>query len=40
MAGVDLTAMEGSEAGTAWAIRTAIGTAMHRWPSVKHVWSW
>jgi transposase len=40
MAGVDLTAIEGIEEGTALAILAAIGTDMHRWPSVKHCWSW
>ncbi len=40
MAGVDLTTIEGIEAGTALVILSAIGTDMTRWPSVKHVWSW
>jgi transposase len=40
MAGVDLTTIEGIEAGTALVILSAIGTDMHRWPSVKHCWSW
>jgi transposase len=40
MAGVDLTTLEGSEANTALIILSAIGTDMHRWPSVQHCWSW
>ena len=40
MAGVDLTTIEGIEAGTALILLSAIGTDMHRWPSVKHFWSW
>ena len=40
MAGVDLTTIEGIEAGTAVVILSEIGTAMHRWPSVTHVCSW
>lgn len=40
MAGVDLTAIEGIEEGTALVILSAIGTDMHRWPSVKHFCSW
>jgi transposase len=40
MAGVDLTTLEGIEANTAWVILSAIGTDMHRWPSVKHFCSW
>ena len=40
MAGVDLTTIEGIEEGTALAILAAIGTDMHRWPSVTHFWSW
>ena len=40
LAGVDLTTIEGIEAGTALVILSEIGTDMHRWPSVKHVWSW
>ena len=40
MAGVDLTAIEGIEEGTALAILAEIGTDMHRWPSVKHFCSW
>jgi len=40
MAGVDLTALEGIAEGTALVILSAIGTDMHRWPSVKHFCSW
>ena len=40
MAGVDLTTIEGIEEGTALVILSEIGTDMHRWPSVQHVWSW
>ena len=40
MAGVDLTTLEGSEAGTALVLLSASGTDRHRWPSVKHGWSW
>jgi transposase len=40
MAGVDLTTLEGSEENTALIILSAIGTDMHRWPSVQHCWSW
>ena len=40
MAGVDLTTIEGIEENTALIILSAIGTDRHRWPSVKHVWSW
>jgi len=40
MAGVDLTAIEGIAEGTALALRAAIGTDLHRWPSVKHFWRW
>ncbi len=40
MAGVDLTTIEGIAEGTALVLLSAIGTAMHRWPSVQHVWSW
>ena len=40
MAGVDLTALEGIEEGTALVILSEIGTDMHRWPSVKHFCSW
>ena len=40
LAGVDLTPIEGIEEGTALVILSEIGTDMHRWPSVKHFWSW
>jgi transposase len=40
MAGVDLTTIERIEEGPTLVIRSEIGTDMHRWPSVKHVWSW
>jgi len=40
MAGVDLTTIEGIEENTALLLRSEIGTAMHRWPSVQHFWSW
>jgi hypothetical protein len=40
MAGVDLTTIEGIEENTALLILSEIGTAMHRWPSVKHFCSW
>jgi len=40
MAGVDLTTIEGIEEGTALVLLSAIGTDMHRWPRVKHFWSW
>jgi hypothetical protein len=40
MAGVDLTALEGLEEETAWGILSAMGTAMSRWPSVKHLCRW
>jgi transposase len=40
LAGVDLTTIEGIAAGTALVLLSAIGTDMHRWPSVKHFWSW
>ncbi len=40
MAGVDLTTIEGIEEHTALLILSAIGTDRHRWPSVKHFWSW
>lgn len=40
LAGVDLTTIEGIAEGTALGILSEIGTAMHRWPSVKHFWSW
>ena len=35
MAGVDLTTIEGSEAGPAWVLRSELGTDRHRWPSVQ-----
>jgi transposase len=40
LAGVDLTTIEGIEENTALIILSAIGTDMHRWPSVQHFWSW
>ena len=40
LAGVDLTTIAGIEEGTALVILSEIGTDMHRWPSVKHFWSW
>jgi transposase len=40
LAGVDLTTIAGIEENTALIILSEIGTARHRWPSVKHVWSW
>jgi len=40
MAGVDLTALEGIAEATALVIRSAIGTARTRWPSVTHCCSW
>ena len=40
MAGGDLTALEGIEEETALVILSAIGTAMSRWPRVKHLCSW
>ena len=40
MVGVDLTTIEGIEETTALILRSAIGTDMTRWPSVKHFWSW
>ena len=40
MAGVDLTAIEGIEEGTALVILSEIGTDRSRWPSVHHFWSW
>jgi transposase len=40
LAGVDLTTIEGIEANTALIILSEIGMDMHRWPSVKHFWSW
>ena len=40
MAGVALTTIEGLAEGTALVLLSAMGTDMHRWPSVQHVWSW
>jgi len=40
LAGVDLPALEGIEEETALVILSEIGTAMSRWPSVKHLCSW
>lgn len=40
MTGIDLTTMEGIEAGPALIILSESGTDMTRWPSVKHFWSW
>ena len=40
LAGVDLTTIEGLEENTAGVILSAIGTDMHRWPSVQHCWRW
>src|SRR6266705_2897086 len=40
LAGVDLTTIEGIEENTALIIRSAIGTDMHRWPSVQHCCRW
>ncbi len=40
LAGVDLTTIEGIAEHTALIIRSAIGTDMHRWPSVKHFCRW
>ena len=40
MAGVDLTTIEGIEAGTALVLLSEIGTDMHRWPSVQHCCRW
>src|SRR5438034_8987771 len=39
LAGVDLTTIEGSAAGPALGILSAIGTDMTRWPRVQHVCS-
>ena len=36
LAGVDLTTIEGIEENTALILLSAIGTDMHRWPSVQH----
>ena len=40
MAGVDLTVIEGIEEATALTVVSEIGTAMSRWPTVKHFCSW
>ena len=40
LAGVALTTIAGIEAGTALVILSEIGTAMPRWPRVKHFCSW
>jgi transposase len=40
LAGVDLTLIEGIEAGPALILLSEIGTDMSRWPSVKHFCSW
>ncbi len=40
LAGVDLTTIEGIAEHTALIILSAIGTDMHRWPSVQHCWNW
>jgi len=40
MAGVDLTTIEGSAEHTAFILLSAIGTDLHRWPSVKHCCRW
>ena len=40
LAGVDLTTSEGSEATTAFSLRSEIGTDMPRWPRVPHGWRW
>lgn len=40
MTGVDLTAIEGIDTGTALVILSEIGTDMSRWPSVKAFSSW
>jgi transposase len=40
LAGVALTTIEGLEENTALIILSAIGTDMHRWPSVKHFCRW
>jgi transposase len=38
--GVDLTAIEGIDETTALVLLSEIGTAMSRWPSLKHFCSW
>ena len=40
MCGVDLTSIDGIEAGSALALIAEIGTDMGRWPSAKHFASW
>jgi transposase len=40
VAGVDLTAVEGSEERPALVVCSAIGTDMRRWPCEKHFGSW
>jgi transposase len=40
LCGVDLTRIDGSEAGSALALIAEIGTDMERWPSAKHFASW
>jgi transposase len=40
MAGVDLTAIEGIEAGTALVVLSEVGTDMGRWPSERAFGSW
>jgi len=40
MTGVDLTAVEGMDEGTALVLLSEIGLDMSRWPSVKHFCSW
>ena len=40
LAGVDLTTIEGIAEGTALVILSEIGTAMRRWPRVKHFCRW
>jgi transposase len=40
LCGVDLTVIEGIEAGTALVLIGEVGTDMSRWPSVKHFCSW
>jgi transposase len=40
LSGVDLTSIDGIEAGSALALIAEIGTDMRRWPSAKHFVSW
>jgi transposase len=40
MSGVDLTAIEGIDATTAWTILSEIGLDLSRFPSLKHFCSW